>query len=190
MYSNRLLEESEAQLFARIQSGSEEAYHAIFDRYWEQLFVVASRLLQAEDQAKDLIQDVFLSLWERRAELTNPNLGAYLMQAVKFQAFRALRDGKLTVSHEAFLAELPAPETATELSPDEVRALLEEHLVGLPPRSREVFLLSRVKQWSNRQIAEELGISQRTVETHISNALKHLRRHALGAILAVLLGLP
>lgn len=168
---------SDEELFRQLQEGSEQAYYALFARYWETMYRLAHSLLREEERSKDFLQDIWLSVWEKREKIGNDNIRAYLLQAVRFRVYRHWRDHKLSREHEDFLEQLPSPDHPDEIQDQQE---LEQHLLqaieGLPTKCREVFTLSRMEQLSNSEIAEKLQLSKRTVETHISNAIKHLRQ--------------
>lgn len=168
---------ADKELIDRLRADDKQAYQLLFDRYWELLYRIAQSLLQDRDHAMDIVQDVWLSLWERRKQIENQNIRAYLIQAVKFKVYKAWRDGKITTEQEEYLAILPAPEKADEpLQQQELEEQLLQSIDELPRKCREVFRLSRYEHRSNSEIAQELNLSKRTVETHISHALKHLRK--------------
>lgn len=178
---------SDKELVDRIRSDKKEAYYMLFNRHWESMYAFAQSLIKDSDTAKDILQDVWLSLWERRQAINNQNIKAYLMQAVKFRVYKELRDGKLLSEQEAYLANLSDELQSDDLlQHKELEQTIEHWIEKLPPKRQEVFRLSRYDELSNKEIAEKLNISQRTVETHISHALKFLREK-LGPLSFVLL---
>jgi RNA polymerase sigma-70 factor (family 1) len=179
--------QSDEQLLQLLQRDSRPAFNELYFRHWENLYRAAYNLLRDEDSAKDIVQEVFFSIWKKRHTQQIRQLSAYLFQAVKFQVARQLREGKLLDSHVEQFGHLHAMNTTEEaLHASELDTLLETTLDKLPERCRAVFYLSRFEQLSNKEIAQRLNLSTRTVEWHISNALKHLR-HSIENTFALLI---
>jgi len=169
--------EQDSHLIDQIKRGNRLAFNALYLRYWEGLYRFAYGILRDEDQAKDILQDIFFALWRNRQSLDIRSAAAYLYKAVRYEVTRVLRKGQLTAAHEEYLASLPSPDTCeAELHLADLEGQVKETLQRLPQKSREVFYLSRFKELSNKEIAERLSLSQRTVEWHISSALQCLRR--------------
>lgn len=166
---------SDKELHDRMKSGSVNAYTTLFEQYWESLYAISVHITKDREVAKDVVQEVFLSFWENRRIKTIDNLGGYLSRATKFASLKLLRDDK-TILHQSIdeASELASSEDSG-MDAKELEEQLSQAIARLPVRCREVFVLSREEQLTNKEIAERLNLSQRTVETHISNALKELR---------------
>lgn len=184
--------EQDSHLIDQIRKGNRLAFNALYLRYWEGLYRFAYGILGDEDQAKDILQDIFFALWRNRESLEIRSAAAYLYRSVRYEVTRALRKGRLTAAHEEYLAGLPSPltpESHLHLADleDQVKATLER----LPRKSREVFYLSRFKELSNKEIAQKLSLSPRTVEWHISSALQSLRQsiNRLATVAALVMSL-
>ncbi len=178
---------SDKELVDRIKSGQREAYYFLFNRYWESMYAFAQSLIRDPDTSKDILQDVWLSFWERRRQIDNQNIKAYLMQAVRFRVYKEFRDGKLRPEHIEYISTLASPDALeSPLEQEELQEQIAHWVEKLPPKRREVFKLSRYEHLSNKEIAQKLNISQRTVETHISHALKFLRER-LGTLAFLIL---
>lgn len=167
---------SDQDLHHEMVSGNDSAFYILFERFWESTYSNVYKILKDEAQAKDVVQDIFINFWEKRHINEITNVGGYLYRAGKFGALKAMRDNKSHLhddleSIEKTMISDPAGEDTEEL-----QLQIDQSISELPEKCRQVFLLSREEQFSNREIAEKLGLSQRTVETHISNALKHLRK--------------
>lgn len=169
--------EQDSHLIAQIRQGNRLAFSALYLRYWEGLYRFAYGILKDEDQAKDILQDIFFALWRNRESLEIKAVAAYLYRSVRYEVTRALRKGQLKGAHEEYLAGLPSPDSSeTQIDLAELESQVKESLDRMPRKSREVFYLSRFEDLSNKEIAEKLCLSQRTVEWHISSALQHLRQ--------------
>jgi len=168
------------QLVQHLVNDDRDAFNTLYNRHWENLFKTAHNVLRDEALAKDVVQDIFLDLWRRRHSLQIGTCQAYLAQAVRFQVARQLRKNKLTQTHEAYVQTGYTANTTEEwMRVQELSLMIEKTLQTLSGRSRDVFYMSRFEQLSNSEIAQRLNLSTRTVEWHISEALKHLR-HTMG----------
>lgn len=176
MFQNSAHKLSDQELISELKDSNSEALDEIFNRYWERLFQSAKRLLIDKEVAKDVVQEVMISLWERRQELLIHNLNAFLIQAVKYQVAYHLRKGRFTEKHQEHLDNVCFVNTTEEaLNFNELKTQVLHSLDVMPNKCRQIFYMSRFEYLSNQEIADNLGISIRTVETQISNALKLLR---------------
>lgn len=168
----------DGDLLTRIQAGDEGAYDAVFREWYPMLVRVASALLHEPDAAEEVAQEVMLELWRRRHVVNaDVSLRAYLLRSVRNRSLNHLRHLRVRRETEAdveatYGAPLGAdqPIVAGELS-EAVRVAVND----LPPRCREVFELSRVHGLKYAEIAESLGISQKTVEAQMGKALRIMR---------------
>lgn len=167
---------------SRIAAGDTTAFEAVFEAYYEPLRRFAQRLLDSREEAEDTVHDVFLRIWDRRAELAAvDDIGSYLYTSTRHTAINRLRRRRveaqsrerLTLAAEREEAGLPA-EAEQLLADRELAAALQQAIDALPPRQREVILL-RWRQHSYDEIAKQLGISPKTVAAHLARALEHLR---------------
>ena len=178
----------------QIKASDEKAFNRLFGQLWEPLYNYAFSLLEDKALAKDMVQDVWMNFWERRQEIENNNIKAYLYKAVRFRVFKELRDSRLKESHLEALKTIYKEDSAEESvvpNPEETKELLDKKLAVLPDKCREVFKLSRLDGLKNKEIAEELGISESTVENHITRAFKLLKKRPalpLSVLLAAVLG--
>lgn len=178
---------SDEQLLDRLKQDDRMAFTQLYDRHWEKLFQAAYNVLRDADVAKDSVQEIFLTIWRNRHTQQINCFSAWSLQAVKFQVAGFLRQGKLAEIHMQQLSGSTTMVNTTEefLDLKELNNLLEKSLTTLPEKCRDVFYLSRFEQLSNREIAQRLDLSTRTVEWHISNALKHLR-HSIDDVVVLL----
>lgn len=167
----------EAELLARLRQGDDAAFAAIFREHYSWLVLCAARLLGEQSRAEEVVQDVMLELWRRRAELalTGP-LRAYLHQSTRNRALNHLRHGRTVRMAEPFVRPPTAapPSDATVIS-HELQAAVSAAVSELSPPQREVFDLSRSDGLTYAEIAIVLEISVKTVEARMGRALRHLR---------------
>lgn len=170
---------SDEELVRLLTAEDQEAFEQLYERHWFQLYQSAFYLLRETGAAKDIVQDIFIWVWENRKDLHISNVKAYLKSAVRFKVANYIRSGNI---REGFFNELVAI-TSSELAPSgdeaahikELQRIIHEAILQLPEKCREVYLLSKEEGLSNRQIAERLGISIKTVEAQMTIALKRLR---------------
>lgn len=166
---------SDEALLELLRSEHEWALKEIFDRYNIRLFRLAAGVLNDDDQAKDLVQEVFIDLWHRRHTSNIQVLSHYLSRAIKFQVLKHLRNGKLQDRHVKLAQKVQfANQTEDMLNFQELEIQLQKAIESLPPRCREVFFLSRYQSLSHKEISARLKISPKTVEAQISKALSIL----------------
>ncbi len=174
------------ELVNSIRHGKELKFRTVFYAYFNSLEVFAKAYVVDGDVAKDMVQDVFYKLWKKRATLPeNLNLKAYLYQATKNNCLNYLKHLKVKETYENRMQDsyndlLLNYEALSQLNFDkvtfqELSDKLNESISNLPPKCREVFELSRFEGYKNRKIAEQLNISIKAVEGHISKALKQLK---------------
>jgi RNA polymerase sigma-70 factor (ECF subfamily) len=178
---------SDEILFKSLKCGNDTALKLIYDRYWKRLYTYANKILEDTFVCEDIIQEIFISLWDRALTTDIQNLEAYLFRALKYKIANRLRDGKFSSFQERVIKEIPDQDSVeSTVEYQDLEKQVIEVLDKLPKKCRNVFYLSRIQDYNNQEIADELNISIRTVETHISNGLKHFRIHLFKGILQVL----
>jgi RNA polymerase sigma-70 factor (family 1) len=165
-------------------NNDEGAFTSLYRRYWEPLFVTTVKVIGSKEDAADIVQEVFISLWNRRRELSlTSTLAAYLQTSVKYKAIHYIEKNITRRNYLKTLGDIeaanPAPSGEVLLHAKEVRELIQSVISNMPPKMREVYQLSRQEHLSHREIAARLGISDETVKKHIQHALQLLKT-ALG----------
>jgi RNA polymerase sigma-70 factor (family 1) len=182
----------ERALVERVRAGDREALGAIFAAYAASLYSYAFRFTRSREAAEELVHDVFVRVWEIRADWRVQSVGAYLHGAVRRRALNYLRHQATEDAWQR--AEVDAVETrpAGESPDDVVIARDLAHAAAravdrLTPRCREAFVLHRQHHLSYAEIAAVLGVTPKAVETQISRALKALKA-LLAGYLAIVIG--
>ena len=168
----------EEALLERLKAGEEAAFQNLFQTYYPLLCVQAKRLLGDLDQAKEVVQEVFVRLYEQREALPQlVSMKAYLYRSVRNACLNHLKQEQTHQLHHQQLFYHAAPAEETDpLVQLELEEKIWQAVQRLPEQCRRIFQMNRFGEKKNAQIAEELGLSIRTVETQISKALKILRR--------------
>lgn len=179
----------EKELLQNLRKGSDKAFTEIYDRHWKKLFYLAAHKLQNLAEAEEVVQDIFLDLWKRRTEVNiTTSLSTYLAVCIKYRVINLL--AKRTLLHRYRWHNLQQPHLCDNSTEQAIQfeALKEQLLketAKLPDKCRLVFQLSRDEGYSHKQIAASLRISEKTVESHLSKALRSLRL-GLSHIMSVL----
>lgn len=157
---------------------SEQAIELIFRRYYRYCCQAVYKIIPDSNLVEDLTQDVFFELWRKRDGLRiNTSLQAYLRRAVINKTLNHIRDQKMKFDEEDRMGDIPSPAAGAgrQMEATELEAIIEHAIDLLPERRRIIFVLSRFEEMSYQEIADELGISLKTVENQVSKALKYLR---------------
>lgn len=168
----------DAALVQALHHGDALAFAEIYERYWWPLLQLASRKLGSREAAEELVQDLFTALWHKRAEHRIQHLQPYLHAAVRHRVIDGLKARPPRAAYVAYHAtRLAQPDYCTEeeVAADDLTGALQASLTQLPDHTREVFRLSRFEHQSVPEIAGRLNLSRKTVEYHLTRALKQLR---------------
>lgn len=172
-------DQNDYELVSLLKKRDDQAFTEIYERYWAVLFNHARRMLQDEEAAKDVVQDVFSTLWNKSEVLElRVSLPAYLYTLVRNRILNIISRDKVKTGYLNSLEQfIDRGETTTDhqIREKQLAERIEAELALLPPKMREIFELSRKHHLSYQEIAEQLNISEHTVKKQISNALKHLR---------------
>lgn len=162
-----------------LKEDNHSAFTEIFNRYNPLLFSFAYKKVKDKDEAKDIMQEVFVKLWNNRSALElKTSLHSYLYRAVFNKALNLFRHQGIREDHVLALQQMiedTAQDSDFTIREKDIEKLIEMEVAALPPKMREVFELRKKQFLSNKQIAEQMGISEQTVETHMKRALKVLR---------------
>ncbi len=167
------------ELVALLKAGEEAAFREIYDRYWQRLYIIARNRLGEVTDAEEIVQEIFLDFWNRRSGFElEKGLENYFVTAVKFRVFNRLsqlaRHGRHARDYAASQSEADN-NVISLLDYKELKQQVTFVIGSLPDKCRHVFLLRHEQGYSPRQIAEELNISEKTVEAHLTKARKTLR---------------
>lgn len=167
---------SDDELLLLLKKEDSFAFSEIYNRYWEKMVSYAVRLTKSEDESADIVQEIFVSLWNRKQDLAiKGSLASYLIKSTRNLSLRYIERHIDTTDFIDKLTEYIVDNSQNIEEHISLRELQEHIAVGiakLPKKMQEVYILSRDEQLSYREISERLGIAEGTVKKQISNALK------------------
>ncbi len=154
-----------------------KAFDEIYRRHWKAVFRYAVCKVQVQQVAEDLCQDVFVSLWQRRADVTVRSLEAYLIQAVKFSVLHHFRGQVRDRKHRDAIRLYKPNEAETEdaVSLRNLVSAWQKAVATLPAKTGEIFLLSKEADYTNKEIADKFQLTEKAVEYHITKSHKIIR---------------
>ncbi len=168
---------SDNKLLEEVTNGQESALDEIHSRYSSRMFLYAFNILNNKQVCEDIVQTVFISLWANRNKLKIQNLQGYLFKAVKFQIFNHFRANKISKQDLSRLNIIDVSgDVIKKLEFEELEKKIHQHISSLPYRCQEIFKMSRFDGKSNKEIAQELGISLQGVKNQISKAIKSIKK--------------
>ncbi|MGQ8335804.1 RNA polymerase sigma-70 factor [Sunxiuqinia sp. A32] len=177
---NQLLRNRELHLFAEMKAGNKESFNYFFDYYYSGLCIYAKNYIGDLSASEEVVQDVFVRFWEKRQNIKiESSVRFYLYKTVYNQCLNLLKHKKIERNYrQNYLIQQNNlfEEQWSLYNESELRHVLNQAMSKLPPRCREVFELSRFENLKNKEIAEKLEITEKTVENQITKALKVLRK--------------
>lgn len=181
-----------SELLTRLKNGDIKAFDRIYELYSHKLYSFVFKILKNESEAADIVQEVFVKIWESRDKLGDYQLlNSYIFTIAYNFSISLIRK---RISSNKYLERLKnssilvtAPACINEIEFKELNIQVEELISNLPDRQKQVFLLHRENGLSYAEIAEQLGISKNTVENHMVKALRYLRENMDTSLLINLL---
>jgi RNA polymerase sigma-70 factor (family 1) len=165
-------------LLKLLRASDEEAYRQIYLRYWKPSYITAYKKVHVKEVAEELVQNIFLGIWEKRDSSNIEQLSAYLNTAVKYQVLNYIKSCIIKERH-AFSTKGQTNNLSEEgdsmLIIHELSEAINDAINHLPEKSRLIFRLSRFENKSINEIAQTLCISEKVVEYHITKSLRFLR---------------
>ncbi len=171
---------SDRRTIEQLLSGDMATYETVYKTYFKALYIYAYTMLKDETQAEEMVQNLFMKLWDRKEKISiETSLKAYLYKSVYHESLNYMKHLKVKATYENHAtqvmknvkSESPSHKLMYKNLEDKLRTALNE----LPEQCRTVFQLSRYEELKYREIAERLQISEKTVENHMGKALRLLR---------------
>ena len=176
------------ELLSRLKNGDMLAFDRVYELYSHKLFSFVFKMLKNEAEADDIVQEVFVKIWESRHKLEDYKLlNSYIFTIAYNNSIDLIRK---RISNIKYLEHLKnsavidfTPTFISQIEFNELNIKAEELVANLPERQKQVYLLHREEGLTYHEIAEQLGISKNTVENHMVKALKYLRQNMDNSLL-------
>lgn len=176
------------ELLTRLKNGDMLAFDRIYELYSHKLFSFVFKILKNEAEADDIVQEVFVKIWESRHKLEdNKLLNSYIFTIAYNNSIDLIRK---RINNTKYLEHLKnsasinvSPTIISQIEFNELNSQAEKLIANLPERQKQVYLLHREEGLTYPEIAEKLGISKNTVENHMVKALKYLRQNMDNSLL-------
>ncbi|SMC67831.1 RNA polymerase sigma factor [Pedobacter africanus] len=183
----------DAELAVLLTGGDQAAFTEIYDRHWKLIYVHVYKMLRDEEDAKDIVQEVFGNLWIRAESIkNNTNIAGLLYTAARNKVFDLIERNKVRSDYIGEIASFisgTGNDQVDTIDEKRIIEILEREIQKLPPKMREIFELSRKENLSHKEIAAKLNISEQTVKKQVQNALKAIKPklNDMGIGIAILL---
>jgi len=169
---------SDEELTVLLKQEDQIAFTEIYNRYWAEMYYHTFRMLRDEDSSKDVVQDVFSSLWLKSASLNvSTKLSGHLYISVRNKVLNLVAQNKVRNDYLSSVAAFITESTndASVFDEQQILDIVEAEIQKLPPRMKEIFELSRKDNLSHKEIAKKLNLSDQTVKKQVQNALKIIK---------------
>lgn len=172
---------TDKELFEKVHRGEVKAFEIIFKKYYQMLCNFSCKYLHDMDKAEEIVQDLFVTFWEKRYELNiHSSVKSYLFRSAFNNSINYLKHKTIESKYEKYVKEVDHYETfdpLEEIKSTELNELIENTLNSMPERIRTIFQLNRFEGLKYHEIAEKLSLSVKTIEANMTKALKLLRKN-------------
>lgn len=170
---------TDTEIVENIRRGEIRSFELLFNQYAGQLVRYAATIVKDKDEAEDVVQQLFVSLWTKKETMeVNTSLKSYLYRSVHNSSLNRIKQQTVKESYAEYFTYVSDGTTAgavAELEGKETDGVIMRAIEELPEQCRIIFKMSRFEQLKYQQIADQLGISVKTVENQMGKALKHMR---------------
>lgn len=170
--------DNESELIIALKNGEHEAYSYLFSKYYKDLVLYGGTIIQNQEVCEDIVQNIFMYIWDNRENIKIDSLKSYLIKSVKNSCLDEVKHYKIIDAHAELVIRqnsLENNDTEEYVLFSELNTKLQEAIDKLPEVEKVAFTMSRIKEMKYQQISGELNVSVRTVEVRIAKSIKHLK---------------
>ena len=169
---------TDEQLIAMVRKGNDDAYAELFNRHWENVYNMVYARIRHRAVTEEMAQEIFMKLWDKRADLAIDNFSAYLYTCVKHRCINYIESKIARKKHwEHYKVFLPLEDDSTNrtVAFNDLREAMEKGLNTIPKKSKMIFRLNRLEGKSVKQIAGQMNLSEKAIQYHLTRSVKELR---------------
>lgn len=182
--------DSDSALLDAIRHDDEKAFAELFRRHWRKVHSMAYTRVKSQAVTEEIVQDLFISLWDKRATQSIRHLSSYLYQAVKFKVLNYIDSRMVEEKYwNYYKTFIPNEENATDMAVayNDLMEAIEQGMQQLPEKSQRVFKMNRLEGHSIEEIANLLNLSEKAIQYHLTQSVKKLRVHLKNYIFSVVI---
>lgn len=181
--------DSDEKLLDAIRLDDEKAFAELFNRHWLKAHILAYSKIHNKEVTEEIVQDLFMTLWDKRATLFINNISAYIYTSVKHKALNYIESRIVRKKYwDYYKVFVPQAEDSTEkiVNYNELLDAIERGMEYLPKKTKTIFKLSRLEGRSISEIAKLLNLSEKAIEYHLTNSLKQMRMYLKDSIIVLM----
>ena len=171
---------TDSELTEALRRGEEGAFEVLFLRYWKQAHCFVKSRVFSDEEAREIVQEVFTDIWHNRGDRQIESFKTYLFTALKYRTIkyvRSLINHKKYWNHYSVFIPKSANQTQLDIDYDLLADALEQGMERLPEKTKAVFMLNRLQGKSLPEISKALNLSEKAIQYHLTKSLKQLRLH-------------
>jgi RNA polymerase sigma-70 factor (family 1) len=169
---------TDEQLIAIVREGNDDAFSELFNRHWDRVYNMIYSRIRERAVTEEMAQEIFMKLWDKRAELAIDNFSAYLYTCVKHRCINYIESRITRKKHwEHYKIFLPVQDDSTgkTIALNDLREALEKGLNNIPRKSKMIFQLNRFEGQSVKEIAGQMNLSEKAIQYHLTRSVRELR---------------
>ena len=190
MENDKYASHHDESLLARLREGDLEAFNILYDKYWSVLLDESYKRLEDLASCEEIVQDVFIELWEHCSKREIHNLGAYLFTCMKYKVFEIYKKNKrrnILIEEKHQFYEWQEAVEGDQYAEKDLKSLIEQWVANLPKKRKEIFKMRYLDGLTTKEISDLTETSQNTVQNHLSVSIQKLKKLVIQHFLTLLL---